>query len=207
LIETDVAPVVAQVSVTLPPPEGRFDGVALKESQASAGGATVTGALHVTVPAAPVTVRTNVRELGTFTVVEPSTATAPMPWLIEAEVAPVDAHVRVTLPPPTGRFDGVAEKASQEIGCTLATVTGALHVTVPAAPVAVRTKVRELVTLLTTTEPSTGCAPTPSLIETDVAPVVAHVRVTLPPPAGRFVGVAEKASQEIGCTLATVTGA
>jgi len=84
------------------------------------------------VPPVPVAVRTNVRdELTLVTVTEPSGETAPTPWLIETDVAPVVAHVRVTLPPPAGRLDGVAENASQVGGFGTATVTPDAHVTVP----------------------------------------------------------------------------
>jgi len=73
---------------------------------------THTEAVAVTVPAAFVAESRNAVAAVTDAVVLPVVAgdTAPTPWLMERDVAPVTFQASVTVPPPIGRLAGVAVK-------------------------------------------------------------------------------------------------
>jgi hypothetical protein len=198
LRKTVVAPVVFHESVAVPALL-IDEGVAVNESQVGPPGVTtgvmVTVRVQVTVPPAPVAVSVYVVLVSTFTFVDPSTGTLPTPLLIEVTVAPVVFHERVTIPALVSEV-GDAVKASQ-VGAlgvtTVVTVTARVQVTVPPAPVAVSVYV-VFALIFALAEPSTATLPTPLLIETEVAPVVLHERVTIPEPI-MVEGVAVNASQ------------
>jgi hypothetical protein len=71
-----------------------------------------TDVVAVTVPAAFVAESVNVVAVVTDAVVLPVVVgdTAPMPWLMERDVAPVTLQASSTVPPPVGRLAGVAVK-------------------------------------------------------------------------------------------------
>jgi hypothetical protein len=107
-MESEVAPVTCQSSVTGPPPAAREDGVAVKEAMVGrARAATLTVAVDV--PPGPVAVSVKVvLEVTDVVVLVP--VTVPTPWSMETVPAPVTCHESVTGPPPSGSVDGLAVK-------------------------------------------------------------------------------------------------
>jgi hypothetical protein len=97
------------VSVEDPPPYDRVVGEA-ENVPVGAGGVveTVTVALYVVVPVALVSVRVYVLDASIVTLVDPLSATDPIPLSRDALVAPEDVQVRVEVPPPYGRLVGLA---------------------------------------------------------------------------------------------------
>lgn len=109
--EQEDAFVLLQVTVVLPPPEGRFEGLAERETEGAPGvGTTVTETLPDPVPPGPVHVRVKVESFVTDTASDPLVALAPdhAPDAVH-DVAPDVLQVMEVLPPPTGRLAGLAD--------------------------------------------------------------------------------------------------
>lgn len=117
-----------------------------------------------------------------FTVTLPEGAKSPFTPETETAVAFWVDHVN-TVEPPAGMVDGLAVNeviTGAEAGCFADTVTVADAVAVPPGPVAVN--VYDVLSVgFTVTDPETGKLPWILEILTDVAFVVAQLRVTLSP--------------------------
>ena len=123
--------------------------------------ATATDEVLVTEPAgfAAVSVKVVFAATATDLLVKP--LTSPTPLSIVSAVAPADAQVSVTLPPPSGSVAGVAMKLVIVGAVAAATATTVEAVTEPAAFVAVSVKVVPAVTVtvrlvLALTSPTPG---------------------------------------------------
>ena len=153
---------------------------------------TVTPAVAVLLPFAFVAVSVNVVVVVTVTMTLPMVTgdTGPTPWSMERLVAPVTFQASVTVPPPTGRVDGVAVKLLMVGGGPPTTTRHCLLVLLPVVPVAVSVKVVDAVTL-TEVLPAVGgfTTPTPLSMERLTAPLTFQASVTLPPPNGSVDGV------------------
>ena len=155
---------------------------------------TVAG--HVAEPPGPVTVPVNVvpAVIAGVVVEPPATGVAsPIPLSIESAVAFAVVQVRVAVPPES-TLVGLAERVHAGAEGAAVTVTGAEHVTVPPAPVAVPVKVVLAVIAGVVVEPApTGVTePTPWLIENVFAFEVVQERMEVPPEL-TLVGLAESA--------------
>jgi hypothetical protein len=138
---------------------------------------------------------------------EPSCETLPMPWSIETLSAFDVAHERVNDSPRSTVDLSMLNESHEGESVCVPTVTGTVQVTEPFTFDAVSVNVFEVSTA-TDRSPSAPTTPTPWLIDTAVAFVVAHFISTFPPPNGSDVGEAIKVSQvgaPIGATVTVVT--